>query len=572
MRMHACRFLLPLLICAGPLSAQDTAPTPHAALVKTLTKIDNPEVQANILRGMRAAFKGRSGLREPAGWPELYAKLKASPNAEVRDLARVIAGAFGSSDVLSEMRRTLADPAANLAQRKAALETLVAARDATALPALIELVKAPGALRLPALRALATYDDPKIAPAVLVVFRGLDSTEKRDALNTLIARPASARALIAAVDGGAVERAELSAPLARQLQNLQDKEVDAWLAKTWGTVKTTSAEKRAQIAKFKEFLDPGLILRGDVHRGRAVFAQVCAACHALHGTGGAIGPHLTGGYEDIDYLLQNILDPNAIIGKDYQQTFVTLKDGQVLSGVVIGEDATTLTLKTLAESVTVPVDRIAERKLSEQSMMPEGLLAAMDEPTVRDLFLYLRQKQQSPMLATAINANDFFTGADLTRWLPSDPTAWKVESGVIVGRSSSPRPVNLLSELAADAFRFTAKVQVSGEKAAAEVVLRGRSLPVGFVGSSLSLGGSTPANVWLYAGRDAKPEMRGAFPITSAEWVDFEVIATTEKTELKLNGKSVLSLLPGESRRTAFGFYVANGELRVKQPKLEIAD
>jgi hypothetical protein len=196
----------------------------------------------------------------------------------------------------------------------------------------------------------------------------------------------------------------------------------------------------------------------------------------------------------------------------------------------------------------------------------------MDEPTVRDLFLYLRQKQQTPMLATAMNANDFFTGTDLTRWLPSKAAAWKVESGVIIGRSSSVRPVNLQSEMAADAFRFTAQVQVSGEKAAAEIILRGRSLPFGFIGSSLSLGGSTPANVWLYAGREAKPEMRGAIPISSPEWCDLEVIATKEKTELKLNGKSVLSLSPGESRRTAFGFYVANGELRVRQPKLEITD
>jgi putative heme-binding domain-containing protein len=379
--------------------------------------------------------------------------------------------------------------------------------------------------------------------------------------------------LLAAVDGGSVDRAELTAPLARQLQNLQDKEIDAWLVKTWGTVKTTSAEKQAQIAKYKEFLDPGLISRGDVHRGRAVFAQICASCHVLHGTGGAIGPHLTGGYEDIDYLLQNILDPNAIIGKDYQQTFVTLKDGQVLSGIVTGEDATTLTLKTLAESAAVPKERIAARKLSELSMMPEGLLAALDEPTVRDLFLYLRQKKQTLMLATPMNANDFFNGTDLTRWRPSSAAAWKVENGVIVGRSTNSRPVNLQSEMAADAFRFTAKVQVTGnDKTAAEIILRGRSLPVGFVGSALSVGGETPANLWLYAGREAKPETRGTFDLPAGEWVDLEVIATAEKTELKLNGKSVVTLSPGESRRTAAGFFVANGELRVKDLKLEITE
>jgi hypothetical protein len=52
--------------------------------------------------------------------------------------------------------------------------------------------------------------------------------------------------------------------------------------------------------------------------------------------------------------------------------------------------------------------------------------------------------------------------------------------------------------------------------------------------------------------------------------VDVEVIATADQTELKVNGSSVLKLSPGESRRTAFGFHVANGELRVKAPKLEV--
>jgi len=561
-----------LLASIRAVGAQEAPPNPLSTLVQTLARIESPAAQAGILRGMNAALKGRLGLKEPAGWAALHEKLQASPNAEVRDLAQALGGAFGSGAVLGEMRRALGDSAASMNSRRAALATLAANKDAAALPAMLDLVKQPGALRGAVLRTLGSYDDPRIAPMLLEHFRALNSAEKNDALSTLSMRPANARALFAAIDAGQVARSEIGAPLVRQLQNLHEPDVDAWLARTWGTVKTTSAEKQAQIAKYKEFLDVGLILRGDVQRGRAIFAQTCAACHALHEVGGNVGPHLTGGYEDIDYLLQNILDPNAIIGKDYQQTFVTLKDGQVLSGIVAGEDATTLTLKTLGDTVTVQRETIAGRKLSEQSMMPEGLLAAMDEQTVRDLFHYLRQKQQTLMLATPMNANDFFNGADLARWRLSSAAAWKIDGGEVVGRSGGARPASLLSDLAADAFRFTAKVRVLGEKAAAEVVLRGRGMPVGFVGSSLSLGGATPANVWLYAGREAKPEKRGAFPVTAGEWTEIEVLGTAEKTELKLNGKSVLTLHPGLARRTAFGFYVANGELRLKEPKLEVTE
>ena len=55
--------------------------------------------------------------------------------------------------------------------------------------------------------------------------------------------------------------------------------------------------------------------------GRAVFAKVCQQCHTLFGTGGQVGPDLTGSNRaDLDYLLSNVLDPSALIGKDYQPT------------------------------------------------------------------------------------------------------------------------------------------------------------------------------------------------------------------------------------------------------------
>jgi putative heme-binding domain-containing protein len=569
--MNRCLFFaLVLLLVAGAAFAQEPAPSPLAILVQTLGKTGSVETQAVILRGMSVSLKGRTGLAAPGGWNELYDKLKASPNAEVRDLAKSLGAIFGSSAVLAEMRQALADAAAPEAARLTALETLAAARDVEALAPLLALVPEPGALRAPALRVLSGYEDPRIAPAILGTFRTLDSSEKRDALNTLLGRASNARAFVAAIDAGTMNRAEITAPLARQMQNLKAPEIDAWLTKTWGSVKTTSADKQAQIAKYKEFLAPNLIAAADVNRGRAIFAQTCAACHSLHGVGGKVGPELPGSFEDVDYLLQNILDPNAIIGKDYQQTFVTLRDGQIVSGIVAGEDATSVTLKTLGDAVTVQRDKIAEMKVSEQSMMPEGLLTALDEQSVRDLFLYLRQKQQVSLLATPMNANDFFSGNDLARWKPSTATAWKVEGGELVGRSTGPRPVSLLSEMLADSFRFTARIKVTGDHAAAEVIVRGRHGSKGFNGTALSLGGKTPANLWTYATRDVKPESREVIPLDARQWVAVEIVTHGEKTELRLDGKSVTTIDAPTNLRTAFAFYVARGELRIREPKLEV--
>ena len=547
--------------------AQD-APNPLDVLVRTVGKMESPEVQANILRGMNTTLKGKSGVPAPTGWAELYVRLKASPNAEVRDLAQSLGAVFGSSAVLDEMRAALSDPAAAPDARKTALESLGAAKDAPSLPAILALLNQPGSLRAIALRQLAGFDDPRVAPAILAAWKTFDTAEKRDALNTLACRVAHARALVAAITAGRVDRAEISAPLARQLQGLNDAEIDAWLAKTWGAVKTSSADKQAQIAKYKEFLHPDLILRADVNRGRAIFAQSCAVCHALHGVGGKIGPELPGAFEDTDYLLQNILDPNAIIGKDYQQTFITTKDGQTVSGIVAAEDADGVTLNTLGVATTIPRNKIAEMKQSEQSMMPEGMLAALDEPGVRDLFLYLRQRQQVPMLATALNAND---ATDFTRWRASDKAAWSMEGGDIIGRNAAARPESLVSEIVADNFRFTAKIKVAGANAAAEIAVRGREEQDGFAGLALSLGGNTAANFWLYAVPATKPEAKAAFPLDPAQWVQLEVIATAGKTDVKLNGHPAFTLT-SPTRRTALAFYLASGELRVKDAKLEVLE
>ncbi|MEA3213460.1 MAG: hypothetical protein QOE70_6517 [Chthoniobacter sp.] len=396
-----CWVFIAALLFHTSLAAQTPPPAnPLTVLVRTLAKIESPATQANILKGLNASLKGKRDLPAPEGWNELYEKLKTSPNEEVRQQAQALAAIFGGGAALEEMRKTLADSAANADARKRALESLVAAKDAATLPLLLDLIKQPGELRGLAIGGLAAFDDVRIAPALVAGYAGFDLAEKRDALNTLAGRPASARALLAAIGAKSIDRAAITAPLARQLQSFKDPEIEAWLKKNWGSVRTSSAEKQAQIAKFKEFLTTDLILHANPSRGRVLFGQTCAVCHTIFGAGGKIGPELPGSFEDVDYLLQNILDPNATIGKDYQQTFVKLKDGRMVSGIIANEDAASVTLKTLGDPITLQRADIAGLETSELSMMPEGLLMVLDEQGVRDLFSYLRQRQQVPLPAT----------------------------------------------------------------------------------------------------------------------------------------------------------------------------
>lgn len=359
-------------------------------LVLTLARADSA-FRRDVLSGILTGLKGIARLDEPNGWGVAYATLQSDRDEVVRDDARKLAMIFGSKAALRELRALLVESSASDEDRKSAIEALVIQRDQASLNPLLGLLARSSPLRVSAVRALRAFDDPRIATAILDRYAAFDEGEKQEALITLAARQQSTGKLLAAIDAGNLPRKDITAPLARVIQGFKDSTFDAWLEKNWGSLKVSSEDKQKEIEHFTKFLSPESITRADLKNGRTIFENHCAVCHTLFGKGGKIGPELTGSYADVDYLLQNILEPNAVIGKDYQQVFITTKNGELYAGNIIAEDANSITLKTLATTVTLPRSEIKSRETSANSMMPEGLLNGLEEPEVRDLFLYLRQ-------------------------------------------------------------------------------------------------------------------------------------------------------------------------------------
>src|SRR5205823_13206212 len=141
----------------------------------------------------------------------------------------------------------------------------------------------------------------------------------------------------------------------------------------WGELRDSSADKQQLIARWKHQLTPGVLAKADLSQGRIVFNTACAACHTLYSEGGKVGPDLTGGGRDnLDYLLQNILDPSAVVTADFRMSIVELKDGRVLNALVTARTDRTLTLRTMTETLTIDRDEIAGIHQSKLSLMPEG--------------------------------------------------------------------------------------------------------------------------------------------------------------------------------------------------------
>ena len=392
--MKKTLFLLIALLLLSPLPVQGQDGEALTALVGILKESNDSSFQVDILKGIAAALKGQRNIEMPKGWKEIAPKLAKSPNAEVRQLSQSLSLTFGSKAALDALRKVLMDEKAKLADRKKALGALVAARDMR-LPNALRGLLQNEALRREALRGLGAFEDAKTPPAILKIYSELDTAGKRDALTTLASRMLFAKALMAAVTSGAVKANELPADIVRQLRAHGVKEINAQLDKVWGVIRSTPAAKLKEIAKYKKLLETKVNRPANLPRGRVLFQRTCGQCHKLYGEGGEIGPDITGSNRNnLDYLLTNMLDPNAEIPNDYRTTILRTKDNRVLVGVIRRNEGQSVTIATPAEVVTVAKRDVAAIDPQNFSMMPEGLVLALREDELRDLVAYLRGNKQ----------------------------------------------------------------------------------------------------------------------------------------------------------------------------------
>jgi putative heme-binding domain-containing protein len=152
----------------------------------------------------------------------------------------------------------------------------------------------------------------------------------------------------------------------------------------------------AQAWTMRDFTPQQLSGRGSIEHGRDAFsAAQCVRCHrAANAPGGTIGPDLTGvaarfGRRE---LLEQILEPSKVVDPQYRPLVVTLTDATTYVGTPQREDDKVLTLNIgLGVDETIDIDRsqIAERKFSEQSPMPAGLLNILNAQQILDLLAYL---------------------------------------------------------------------------------------------------------------------------------------------------------------------------------------
>jgi putative membrane-bound dehydrogenase-like protein len=244
-----------------------------------------------------------------------------------------------------------------------------------------------------AMTALRRLDSPEVGQHVVNVFGKLPPRFRPQALDLLTSRPAWSRQLIEAVKTEKIAAKELNVNQIRSMLSFADRQLSDAVRSVWGHVRMDRSPDRDQvIARMRLVLDAG---RGDPAAGVKVFEKVCAQCHKLRGGGSDVGPDLAGvGRNSLEQLLSNLLDPNLVIGKDYQARIVAATDGRVVTGLLVEDSPERVVLKVAGGKLEiVPRSQIEVMRDSAVSLMPEDLEKQVSDQEFRDLVAFLRTAQ-----------------------------------------------------------------------------------------------------------------------------------------------------------------------------------
>jgi len=136
---------------------------------------------------------------------------------------------------------------------------------------------------------------------------------------------------------------------------------------------------------------------GDARRGEAVYRRpelACAACHAVKGQGGAMGPDLgaLGTAQPVDFILGAVLEPQREVKEGYLAVAIAKKDGEEIQGYPLRETGAELVLRETLfnQTVAIPKSEIQKRR-AIGSLMPAGLVDQLTRAELVDLAKYLSE-------------------------------------------------------------------------------------------------------------------------------------------------------------------------------------
>ena len=249
------------------------------------------------------------------------------------------------------------------------------------------LPSTPVNVQLAAISSLARHSDHRVSELLLNPWKGYGPSARAAALEVMLARADRCMAILLAMEKGELPVTLLSPA---QVQHLKGHPDPIVRSKAQAVLKQTIDSNRAKvIAAYSAALE----LKGNPKFGQTIFQKHCSSCHRLDGVGHDVGANLlaTLGNKSGEDLLIALFDPNREVDPRYVTYQVGTSDDRIVTGVVIAESPTSITLRR-AEGVDEVILRseLAFFRSTTLSLMPEGFEKELKPQDVADLFSYLR--------------------------------------------------------------------------------------------------------------------------------------------------------------------------------------
>ena len=350
--------------------------------------MEQPKAADSLLEGMERALLGMKGFSKPSNWSFVDKQLNKNPR--ILKLSVL----FGDQSAMDQMEALALDGGVELKVRREALNNLIESGRAT-LRGVCEQLLDDEEMALLAVRGLAKFSDIAIGKRLAMGYPKFNQIERSEVIEVLCGRTDWANELLDQVESGQITKNEISAFHTRQLQSHKNEKLSQRVKKIWGAINQTSHAMLKRSNELRKELNPSALAKSNLSRGRVLYEQTCSDCHVLYGKGGQLGPDLTGsGRASLDYLLENLVDPSAVVPKDYQLTILKLKDGRILSGMEFKQGKNSLVLRMPGSETVLAKAEVISREVLPFSLMPAGLLDSMNEEKRRDLIAYLMNPKQ----------------------------------------------------------------------------------------------------------------------------------------------------------------------------------
>jgi putative membrane-bound dehydrogenase-like protein len=373
----------------------DRSKAGFAACARLLSVAPGDPQRNRILMGMEKGLEGEKLVRAPEPLAVSLSRLFEARQPKPGVTLLRLCARLGMNAAIEQAAKQARDPAISESDRIALIDLLGQLGRPEDGSLLVEIMRngTSSQIQLAAANALGRFSEGSIGEALIERCRSAAPALRGQLVSLLCTRPEWAGQLLDAIARRAIPARDLTPTLAQTIARWDKPALHARLESVWGKVPTLgSPEKVRRIAEIRGLLPEGD--KGNAERGKPIFKENCAICHKLFDEGESIGPDLTGAERgNLDFLLTSLVDPSALIRKEYQAQIVALNDGRVLTGLIVDENDQTLTLVDAnRQKVAIPRGSVEAIKPSDVSLMPEGLLDKLTEPRIRDLFRYLQSR------------------------------------------------------------------------------------------------------------------------------------------------------------------------------------